>query len=191
MTRQLEGKQETSQSRAKRTTEEISFLTTAFTDSVVLRYSSSHHGGSSGMGRTSGCSEIVTSTKTPGVRIQSLGRFCLFFSVLLHVSRTTLCLSACLPYLLCVAERSRVSLALMIASHLLWISGNWGHSSSDWYLKSLSFLNFQIRWAASETRIRQSRLAPWRGFLCSFLNSARPQLSISPNFCALARCHVF
>ena len=134
-----------------------------------------HHGGSSGKSGPLRCSEGATSTKTPGNFIQLTGRSFSFLMMFVQVSSTVWGLIAFVPYLLFVDDRSRVSLMLMVASHLLCISGAGGHCSSDSCLKMHSFLSFQMRYVALEIRILYRRLAPGMGFSHSSLKSVRPQ----------------
>jgi hypothetical protein len=94
------------------------------------------------------------------------------------VFRTTFCLRAFLRYLLLVVAWSRVSLALIAASHWLWISASCGHSSCGWSSLILLHLSFYIKCADSDISIRYMQFISLRDFPSWFLNSTSLHLVI-------------
>src|ERR1700683_734234 len=106
-----------------------------------------HQGGLSGMSRIlPWCTIGLIPTKTLVICNQFLGSSFSLLSTFFHVSRTTFCLRALLLYLLLVVDRSKVSLAFIMASHQLWISASCGHSSSGLFLLTLLHLSFHTKW---------------------------------------------
>ena len=92
---------------------------------------------------------------------------------------------AFLPYLLFVIALSRVSLPFIMASHRLWISVSWGHSSSGLSSLILLHLSFHMKWAFSEMRIWYIQFTPFRSFPSRDLNWMKPHLVILPIFRSL------
>jgi hypothetical protein len=133
-------------------------------------------------GIPSWCAIWLIPTKTPVTFSQFLGRFFSSLSVFFHVLRTIFSLRAFLPYLVFVMFRSSVSLAFMVASHLLWISVARGHSSSGSSLLTLVHLSFHMRCALSDIRIRYKQLASQRGSPSWLRKLVSPQPVIRPMF---------
>ena len=128
------------------------------------------------------CTIGLIATKTPVVCSQFLGRFFSFLSRFFHVFRTTFCFRALLPYLLLIMVWFKVSLAFIMASHLLWILVSCGHSPSGLSLLTLLHLRFHIKWALSKTRIRYIQLTSLRVLLSWFFKSMRPHPAMLPMF---------